>query len=71
MNPFACFTPSVLKTKEAELGKKVLLKIRPGVDLQDKITPDTQLHMDPQIIPAPRRPQKISQFRLTLQGRKK
>ena len=59
------------KNKEVELGKKLPNDFRPRVDLQGKITPDPQLHMDPQIIPAPRRPWKISHSGLTLQGRKK
>ncbi len=47
------------KKKYAKLGKKLPYDFRPRVGLQDKITPDPQLHMDPQIIPAPRRPWKI------------
>ena len=63
--------PSVSKKKRGRIGQKATIRFRPVVDLQGKITPDPQLHMDPQIIPAPRRPWKISHFWLTLQGRKK
>ena len=53
MDPFACFFAICSKIKEAELGKKLPYDFRPGVNLQGKITPDPQLHMDPQIIPTP------------------
>ena len=54
--PFRLFFAICSKNQRSRIRQKLPYDFRPGVNLQGKITPDPQLHMDPQIIPTPYRP---------------